>query len=151
MIYRFFLVWCFSPRQYLLAYCFSPMSFLHLLCKLKKTNGCCLLSTESYSSFSFLTSKSVQDEAVKQKETLANEVGCLRADLQKMRDERDQQLYQVQVLNAELQKCKECTGKSVAELENMSVRANELEVRLVVFICLNISKQYLFVVNSHIS
>ncbi|XP_016464861.1 kinesin-like protein KIN-14N [Nicotiana tabacum] len=82
------------------------------------------------------SSRSVQDEAVKQKETLANEVGCLRADLQKMRDERDQQLYQVQVLNAELQKCKECTGKSVAELENMSVRANELEAQ-----CLSQSEQ----------
>lgn len=78
--------------------------------------------------------KAVQDEAVKQKETLANEVGCLRGDLQKMRDDRDQQLYQVQILNAELLKYKECNGKSVAELEVMSMRANELEVRLVLFV-----------------
>ncbi|PHU13068.1 hypothetical protein BC332_19998 [Capsicum chinense] len=80
------------------------------------------------------SSRAVQDEAVKQKETLANEVGCLRGDLQKMRDDRDQQLYQVQILNAELLKYKECNGKSVAELEVMSMRANELEVRLVLFV-----------------
>lgn len=95
-------------------------------------------SIDSYSYSSFLLKKAVQDEAVKQKETLASEVGCLRGDLQKMRDDRDQQLCQVQALSAELLKYKECNGKSVAELENMTVRANELEVRLVLFVCLNL-------------
>ncbi|MCD7473113.1 hypothetical protein HAX54_014736 [Datura stramonium] len=74
------------------------------------------------------SSRAVQDEAVKQKEALVSEVGFLRGDLQKMRDDRDQQSLQVQVLTAEVIKYKECTGKSVAELEGMAIKTNQLEM-----------------------
>lgn len=47
-----------------------------------------------------------------------------------MRDDRDQQSLQVQVLTAEVIKYKECTGRSVAELENMEIKTNQLEVCL---------------------
>uniref|UniRef100_A0A0V0IT22 Putative kinesin-1-like n=1 Tax=Solanum chacoense TaxID=4108 RepID=A0A0V0IT22_SOLCH len=73
------------------------------------------------------SSRAVQDESVKQKEALASEVGFLRGDLQKMRDDRDQQSLQVQVLTAEVIKYKECTGKSIAELEGMAIKTNQLE------------------------
>ncbi|XP_009794105.1 kinesin-like protein KIN-14C [Nicotiana tabacum] len=73
------------------------------------------------------SSRALQDEAVKQKEALASEVGFLRGDLQKMRDDRDQQSLQVQVLTAEVIKYKECTGKSVAELDGMTIKTNQLE------------------------
>ncbi|TMW91891.1 hypothetical protein EJD97_013771 [Solanum chilense] len=73
------------------------------------------------------SSRAVQDESVKQKEALASEVGFLRGDLQKMRDDRDQQSLQVQVLTDEVLKYKECTGKSIAELEGMAIKTNQLE------------------------
>ncbi|OIT35508.1 PREDICTED: kinesin-like protein KIN-14C [Nicotiana attenuata] len=73
------------------------------------------------------SSRALQDEAVKQKEALASEVGFLRGDLQKMRDDRDQQSLRVQVLTAEVIKYKECTGKSVAELDGMTIKINQLE------------------------
>lgn len=47
-----------------------------------------------------------------------------------MRDDRDQQSLQVQVLTAEVIKYKECTGKSVAELDGMTIKTNQLEVCL---------------------
>lgn len=87
-------------------------------------------STNSCSYFAFQFRKAVQDESVKQKEALASEVGFLRGDLQKMRDDRDQQSLQVQVLTDEVLKYKECTGKSIAELEGMAIKTNQLEVCL---------------------
>ncbi|KAI8552737.1 hypothetical protein RHMOL_Rhmol06G0290100 [Rhododendron molle] len=75
-----------------------------------------------------LTSSRVsQDEAVKQKETLAKEVGCLRGDLQQVREDRDCQLLQVQALTAEVSKYKERSGKSLAEVDCLTSRSNELE------------------------
>ncbi|KAL2476219.1 Kinesin-1 [Abeliophyllum distichum] len=73
------------------------------------------------------SSRALQDEAIKQKETLGNEVVCLRGDLQQVRDDRDRQLSQVQSLSAEVERYKECTGKSFAELDNLTVKSNELE------------------------
>nr|GMD56174.1 kinesin-like protein KIN-14N [Ipomoea batatas] len=75
------------------------------------------------------SSRTAQDEAIRQKETLASEVGCLRGDLQNMRTDRDSQLAKVQILTEEVVKYKECTGKSVAELGNLTVKSNELEAR----------------------
>ncbi|OVA13153.1 Kinesin [Macleaya cordata] len=73
---------------------------------------------------SFRTSR---DETLKQKEALASEVGVLRADLQQVRDDRDRQLLQVQNLTAEVVKYKECTGKSSAELDNLTLKSKVLE------------------------
>lgn len=72
--------------------------------------------------------KDLQNEAIKQKETLASEVTSLRGDLQQIRDDRDRQMFQVQVLSTEVVKCKEFAGKSVAELDSFTSKMNELEV-----------------------
>ncbi|KMS98531.1 hypothetical protein BVRB_4g092220 isoform A [Beta vulgaris subsp. vulgaris] len=72
-------------------------------------------------------SKSSQEEAVKQKEALINEVGCLRTELQQARDDRDRQLSQVQTLTDEIAKYKDFTGRSVSELDCLTVKSNELE------------------------
>ncbi|XP_059623810.1 kinesin-like protein KIN-14C [Cornus florida] len=68
-----------------------------------------------------------QEEAVKQKEALVKEVGCLRGELQQVREDRDRQLTHVQTLSAEILKYKESTGKSVAELDSLTIKSNALE------------------------
>ncbi|XP_021758786.1 kinesin-like protein KIN-14N isoform X1 [Chenopodium quinoa] len=73
------------------------------------------------------SSKAYQEEAVKQKEALINEVGCLRTELQQVRDDRDRQLSQVQTLTDELSKYKDFTGRSVSELDCLTEKSNELE------------------------
>ncbi|KAL3645470.1 hypothetical protein CASFOL_010650 [Castilleja foliolosa] len=73
------------------------------------------------------SSRVLQDEATKQKEALGSEVTSLRGDLLQVRDDRDRQLLQVQALSSEVVKYKECTGKSIAELDNLTSKTNELE------------------------
>ncbi|KAL0353585.1 UNVERIFIED_CONTAM: Kinesin-like protein KIN-14C [Sesamum angustifolium] len=73
------------------------------------------------------SSRASQDEAMKQKEALGSEVTCLRGELQQVRDDRDRQLLQVQALSAEVVKYKECTGKSIAQLDSLTTKTNELE------------------------
>ncbi|XP_052208620.1 kinesin-like protein KIN-14N isoform X2 [Diospyros lotus] len=75
------------------------------------------------------SSRASQDEALKQKEALVSEVGCLRGDLQQVREDRDRQLLHVQALTDEVEKYKECNGKSSAELDRLALRSNELEAR----------------------
>ncbi|XP_021294034.1 kinesin-like protein KIN-14C [Herrania umbratica] len=72
-------------------------------------------------------SRASQDDAVNQKETLVNEVKCLRGELQQVRDDRDRQVSQVQALSAEIVKFKESTGKSFAELDNLTMKSKSLE------------------------
>lgn len=45
-----------------------------------------------------------------------------------MRDDRDRQVTQVQALTAEVVKYKDFTGKSCAELDNLTIKSNALEV-----------------------
>lgn len=73
------------------------------------------------------SSKASQDEAVKQKEALLKEVNCVRGELQHAREDRDRQFTQVQELSAEILKYKETTGKSIAELDNLSLKSHALE------------------------
>lgn len=47
-----------------------------------------------------------------------------------MRDDRDRQLSQVQTLGTELVKFKDSTEKSCSELNNLTLKTNELEVGL---------------------
>lgn len=68
---------------------------------------------------------------MRQKETLASEVGCLRGDLQQARDDRDRQKSQVQALTAELANYQEFVGKSSADIDTLTVKTNELEVGFV--------------------
>lgn len=72
-------------------------------------------------------SRAAQDDALNQKETLVNEVKCLRGELQQVRDDRDRQVSQVHALSAEIVKYKESTGKSFAELDNLTMKSKSLE------------------------
>ncbi|KAE8673478.1 Kinesin-1 [Hibiscus syriacus] len=74
-----------------------------------------------------ISSRVSQDDAVKQKETLLNEVKCLQGELQQVRDDRDRQMSQVQVLSTEIEKHKESTGSSLAELDNMTMKWKSFE------------------------
>lgn len=78
--------------------------------------------------------QTAQDEAANQKESLANEVKCLRGELQQVRDDRDRQLAQVQLLSAEVVKFKERTGESVKAVDNLMARTKLLEVCLCYFL-----------------
>lgn len=66
---------------------------------------------------------------MRQKEALDNEARSLRGDLQRVKDDRDHQYLQVQCLTSEVEKYKECTGKSYAELDYLTKKSSELEVR----------------------
>lgn len=69
-----------------------------------------------------------QDEAIKQKEILANELKCLREELKQIRDDRDCQLGQVHALTGEIAKYKEYTGKTCTQLDTLMIKTNALEV-----------------------
>lgn len=55
-------------------------------------------------------------------------MGCLRTELQQARDDRDRQLSQVHTLTDEIGKYKDFTGRSVSELDCLSMKSDELEV-----------------------
>ena len=82
-----------------------------------------------------------QDEAVCQKESLVNDVRCLRGELQQVRDDRDHQVSRLQALSAEIVKYRETTGKSLAELELLATKSKSLEV---CWSCFYISSIFLF-------
>lgn len=75
------------------------------------------------------------DEAVKQRDSLVNEVASLRVELQQVRDDRDSLLLQVQTLTAEVVKYKESTESSCSQLDNLTTKTNELEVLIFYFFC----------------
>ena len=68
------------------------------------------------------------EDGVKQKETLVNELKCLRGELQQVREDRDRQVAQVQALTADLEKHKEFSVKSYAELDVLMMKSDTLEV-----------------------
>lgn len=68
------------------------------------------------------------DEAVRLKESLVNEVKCLREELHRVREDRDRQVSEVQALTTDLLKFKEKTGKSFMELDNLTIKSNALQV-----------------------
>lgn len=80
--------------------------------------------------FPWLFSQSSQQDAVKQKEELRKEVGCLKTDLHQVRDDRDHQLSLVQGLSVELASFKELTGKTSKELDTIMATTTALEVIL---------------------
>ncbi|KAI3755848.1 hypothetical protein L1987_55657 [Smallanthus sonchifolius] len=89
---------------------------------LSNLRGCCTSLQDQLTA-----TKASSNETMNLKEALESEVGCLRLDLQQVRDDRDRQLSQVQELSAEVLKYKELTGKSAGELENLTTKSNELE------------------------
>lgn len=74
-------------------------------------------------------SRQSQDDAIKQRDSLVNEVACLRMELQQVRDDRDRHQLQVQTLTAEYTKYKESTEKSCFDLDNLTSKKDELEER----------------------
>ncbi|PIA50812.1 hypothetical protein AQUCO_01200222v1 [Aquilegia coerulea] len=68
-----------------------------------------------------------RDEAIKKKEALKDEVGCLRAELKQVKDDRDHQQLEAHNLMEELAKCKEISGKSSSECYNVTTRLKALE------------------------
>ncbi|KAL5137659.1 Kinesin-like protein KIN-14C [Glycine soja] len=78
---------------------------------------------------SLVDCRSSQEEAIKQKDVLATEVSSLRGELQQVRDERDRQLSQVQTLSSELEKVKESRKHSSTELDSLTLKANDLEIK----------------------
>lgn len=71
-----------------------------------------------------------QDETIKQNEALITEVGCLRGDLQKTRNDCDQQQSHLEAIKIEHVKYEECARDSFAELESLTLKSNELEVNV---------------------
>ena len=69
-----------------------------------------------------------QEDVAKQKEMLGCELNCLREELHQIRDDRDRQLAQVRALSGEVEKYKEYTGKSSAQLDSLTIKTNALEV-----------------------
>jgi len=61
---------------------------------------------------------------------LVSELNCLRGELQQVREDRDRLHLQVNLLIGEIERYKESTGKSVAELDNLMIKSNALEVCL---------------------
>ncbi|KAK9906152.1 hypothetical protein M0R45_002812 [Rubus argutus] len=81
-------------------------------------------------------SRQCQDDAVKQRDALANEVAQLRMELQQVRDDCDRHQLQVQTLTAEFTQYKESTEKSYYEWGDLTSKNDELEAR-----CLSQSDQ----------
>ncbi|WOK96450.1 hypothetical protein Cni_G05157 [Canna indica] len=73
------------------------------------------------------SSRSSQQEAMKQKEELKKEVNFLRTELQQVQDDRDHLAAQVQCLTFEVDKYKELTGKSSKDLDSITRKNIVLE------------------------
>jgi kinesin family protein C1 len=71
--------------------------------------------------------KVLQDDAIKQKDSLLSEVTNLRNELQQVRDDRDRQVVQSQKLSEEIRKYQENVGKSSQELDILTAKSGSLE------------------------
>lgn len=80
------------------------------------------------------TTQASLDEAVNQKKSLVNEIKCLREELQKVREDRDRQIAQVQGLTTDILRYKEATGKSIIELDSLAAKSQALQVCLTHFL-----------------
>ncbi|XWS27903.1 hypothetical protein CRYUN_Cryun25bG0020100 [Craigia yunnanensis] len=69
-----------------------------------------------------------QDEAMKQKDSLLNEVACLRMELQQIRDDRDHYQQQVLGLAAEVSKYKELATNSSELEEKCLSQGNQIQI-----------------------
>ncbi|BFI43342.1 kinesin family member C1 [Marchantia polymorpha subsp. ruderalis] len=72
-------------------------------------------------------SKTTMLERLKQNKELKEEAERIRSELQRITDDREQRASQIQALMDENMRYKECTGKSAAELEQLSNKAVALE------------------------
>lgn len=69
-------------------------------------------------------------EAIDARNLGKEEVARMSAELQQMREDRDMERAKVKTLTVEVERYKEWSGKSTAELEHLTTRANCLEVSL---------------------
>ncbi|XWS09869.1 hypothetical protein CRYUN_Cryun39dG0026600 [Craigia yunnanensis] len=69
-----------------------------------------------------------QDEAMKQKDALLNEVACHRMELQQIRDDRDHYQQQVQSLAADVSKYKELATNSSELEEKCLSQGNQIQI-----------------------
>lgn len=76
----------------------------------------------------FLMIKVLQDDAIKQKDSLLSEVTNLHSELQQARADRDRQLVQSQKLAEEIKKYMENVGKSSQELDILTEKSGSLQV-----------------------
>ena len=67
-------------------------------------------------------------ESLKQKKTFSEENDRFCGELQRVIDERELQVAQLQTFLVEVMKYKECTRKSVAKLEQLANKTTYLEV-----------------------
>lgn len=68
---------------------------------------------------------------MKQKDSLTNDIKCLREERQQVRNDRDRLTSQVLSLTAEVEKLKELGGKSCIEMDRLTVKADTLEVKAI--------------------
>ncbi|XP_038982038.1 kinesin-like protein KIN-14H isoform X1 [Phoenix dactylifera] len=85
------------------------------------------MSLKTHSFLCWMFFQSSQQEAIKQKEELMKEVGCLRSELHQVRDERDHTLAQVQNLSVEIANYEEMTGKSSKALDSLTTKSTALD------------------------
>ena len=83
--------------------------------------------------FLFSLEQVSQQDAVKEKDELKASLEQLRGELRLIREDRDFQLTSIQSLQSDLAKFKEFTGKSSAELANLTTRNDTLEVNPCLF------------------
>nr|GEY52913.1 kinesin 1 [Tanacetum cinerariifolium] len=68
-----------------------------------------------------------RDEAFEQREVAVKEVGILRGELQQVREDRERQLLLVQQLNSQLARFEENIGRTVVEVDKLSIKSFALE------------------------
>ncbi|ERM99862.1 hypothetical protein AMTR_s00098p00155820 [Amborella trichopoda] len=72
-------------------------------------------------------SKASEQEALIQKKLLMEEAGRLRGEMRQLKEDKDNQLSQVEALTAEVARYKECTGRSTAEMTFLASKTTQLE------------------------
>ncbi|KAA3467520.1 kinesin-1 [Gossypium australe] len=75
-----------------------------------------------------MSSIASQDEVMKQKDALLNEVACLRMELHKTREDREHYQHQVQSLAAEVSKYKELATNSSELEEKCLSQGNQIQI-----------------------
>ncbi|KAE8700482.1 Kinesin-1 [Hibiscus syriacus] len=98
-------------------------SFMHLFKCLNEFDNFLIRVVESY----FKLAIASQDDDINQRETLVNEVKCLRGELQQVRGDHECQVSKVPALLTEIEKFKESAGKSFEELDDLTIKSKFLE------------------------
>lgn len=68
---------------------------------------------------------------MKQKDSLTNDIKCLREELQQVRSDRDRLTSQMLAVTAEVEKLREFNGETLVEVESLTAKTNTFEVKSV--------------------